>query len=128
MAPLPSARTTAGGNPFDICGVDFFGPLDVREGRVTRKRYGCLFTCLRMRAVHIEVAHSLSTDSFLMALMRFISRRGKPKVIFSDNGTNFVGAEAELKRTLQSVDQGRVQTALANHGIEWNFSPPGASH
>ncbi|CAL8084489.1 unnamed protein product [Calicophoron daubneyi] len=63
-----------------------------------------------------------------MALMRFISRRGKPKVMFSDNGTNFVGAEAELKRALLHVDQERVQIALANKGIEWNFNPPGASH
>ena len=57
------------------------------------KRFGCIFTCLRTRAVHIEVAHTLSTDSFIDALQRFIGRRGKPEIVYSDNGTHFVGAE-----------------------------------
>jgi len=64
------------------------------------KRYGCIFTCLTMRAVHIKIAHSLDTDSFINALRRFIARRGRPEHIFSDNGTNFVGAARVLRESL----------------------------
>ena len=73
--------------------LDYFGPLFVKQGRSQVKRYGCLFTCLTMRAVHIEVAHTLEADSFICAYQCFVSRRGKPKEIYSDNGTNFTGAE-----------------------------------
>lgn len=128
MAPLPDVRTTVDCAPFSACGVDYFGPFEVRIGRSMWKRYGCLFTCLRTRAIHIEVAHSLSTDSFLMALMRFIGRRGVPSVIYSDNGSNFVGAESELKRTLIELDQERIQRTLVGRGIDWYFNPPSASH
>ena len=65
------------------------------------KRYGCIFTCLSMRAAHLEVAHSQTTDSFLQALRRFTSRRGKPQQIYNDNGTNLVGAEKILGDSLQ---------------------------
>ena len=68
----------------------------MRSGRKTAKRYGSLFTCLNTGAVHIEIAHPLDTDSYLMAMRRMIARRGRPAHIWSDNGTNFVGAEKEL--------------------------------
>ena len=78
MAPSPTCRIIGGGYPFDQCGVDYFGPFRVKIGQSEHKRYGCLFTCLKSRAIHLEVAQSLKTDSFLMALTRFIARRGKP--------------------------------------------------
>ena len=53
-----------------------------------------------MRAVHIEVTHTLETDSFINALRRFTSRRGTPKLIRSDNGTNLVGAEKEIREAI----------------------------
>ena len=68
MAPLPSVRITPMNPPFTFVGVDYFGPLMVRQGRSLVKRYGCLFTCLTMRAVHIEIAYSLDAESFLCAL------------------------------------------------------------
>ena len=67
MAPLPSARVAPTDPPFTHVGVDYFGPLFVKQGRSQVKRYGCLFTCLTMRAVHIEVAHTLEADSFICA-------------------------------------------------------------
>ena len=92
------------------------------------KRYGCLFTCLHCRAIHLELAQSLSTDSFIMALMRFINRRGVPRSLFSDNGGNFVGAERELGDWLVAIDQRKIAAQLAERKIEWHFNPPFASH
>ena len=87
MADLPASRVTPDKPPFSFVGVDYFGPIMVKQGRSRVKRYGCLFTCLNCRAVHLEVANSLDTDWFINALRRFISRRGKPSKIISDNGT-----------------------------------------
>jgi hypothetical protein len=128
MAPLPSFRVEVGTYPFKYTGVDYFGPFKVRFGRASCKRYGCIFTCLQTRAIHLEVTHSLSTDSFLMALMRFVGRRGPPESFFSDNGSNFVGAEAELRKLVQGLDQERISSGLLYHKIDWHFNPPEASH
>ena len=80
------------------------------------------------KAVHIEVVTSLTTEAFLAALRRFIARRGKPRTIYSDNGTNFQGAANELHeiyKMLQSTSQmARVQDFLATEGCNWNFIPP----
>ena len=75
MAPLPSCRTEVGRRPFEECGLDYFGPFYTKLGRGHQKKYGCLFTCMKIRVVHIEVTSELSTDAFLMALNRFIARR-----------------------------------------------------
>ena len=98
MSNLPKARLAINQPPFTNTGIDYFGPLTVKQGRRTRstdgtsKRYGAIFTCLSTRAVHIELVGNLSTNNFILALRQFISRRGHPKNIFSDNGTNFTGA------------------------------------
>ena len=84
-----------------------------------------MFTCLATRAVHLEVAWGLDTDRFLNALTRFTSRRGVPKEMISDNGTNFVGAVNELKELVDQLDKERIQRTTANKGIEWKFKPPG---
>ncbi|XP_054758449.2 uncharacterized protein LOC129264572 [Lytechinus pictus] len=98
MSDLPSERITPDKPPFTFVGVDCFGPFTVKQGRKDNKRYGCIFTCLVLRAIHIEILHSMDTDSFINGLERFISRRGRPEVIWSDNGSNFVGAERELEK------------------------------
>jgi hypothetical protein len=82
---------------FDTLGLIMPDRLRLELDAIERKNYICLFTCLHMRAVHLEVAHSLDTDSCIMALRRFQARRGVPVCIMSDNGTNFVGAERELR-------------------------------
>ena len=80
----------------------------MKEGRKVLKRYGLLFTCFSLRAVHIEMLATLETDSFIQALCRFISRRGAVREIRSDNGTNFVGAESELRDAMQEMDQAKI--------------------
>ncbi|KAL9961073.1 hypothetical protein ACROYT_G029954 [Oculina patagonica] len=100
MAPLPRERLEPYKPPFTFSGVDFFGPLMVKWGRGLAKRWGCIFTCLSTRAVFLELVPSLKTDDFIMALRQFISRRGPPKEIRSDGGTNFVGAERELNEAI----------------------------
>ena len=87
-----------------------------------------LFTCLNLRAIHLELASSLSTDSMIMALRRMISRRGKPTRVFTDNGTNLVGAKTELKKALNKFDQDEILQQTAIHGIEWRFIPPASPH
>ena len=128
MADLPVDRVTPGQPPFTSVGIDCFGPLQVRRGRSLVKRYGVIFTCLSIRAVHIEVAHSLETDSFLMALRRFIARRGQVKEIRSDNGTNFTGGERELRESINAWNLNKIHEALLQKGIKWNFNPPYGSH
>ena len=106
----------------------FLDPLLVSRGRSTVKRYGVLFTCLAVRAVHIEVAHSLDTDSFIHALRRFIARRGQPQRIRSDNGSNFVRGEKELRDAIQDWNQQKIHDFLLATNIEWVFNPPAGSH
>lgn len=89
MAPLPEAQVTAGKPPFLSMGIDYFGPLKVTWRHGTAKCYACIFTCLAIRAVHIEISYDLTTDSFTQAVCRFVSRQGPPREVFSDNGSNF---------------------------------------
>ena len=128
MADLPTDRLEAEKPPFSSVGVDFFGPFIVKSGRNQLKRYGCIFTCLAIRAVHIEVTFSLETDSFINALQRFISRRGQPHIIRSDNGTNLVGAERELKAAVKEWNSSKMQEFMRQEQIDWKFNPPTASH
>ncbi|XP_068738732.1 uncharacterized protein [Montipora capricornis] len=114
--------------PFSKVGVDFFGPLRVKYLRKEEKRCGCLFTCLVTRAVHLEVAFSLSTDSFIMCLRQFIARGGKPTVIYSDNGTNFFGANRDLRECIYDWNQDMNGGVLNQEGIQWVFNLPAAPH
>ena len=123
MADLPKDRVSHGDAPFTNVGIDFFGPFLVKRARTEVKRYGCLFTCLTTRAIHIEICHSLETDSFINALQRFISRRGNPAVIRSDNGTNLVGARSELRRALQQWNHQRIEHHLHQREVQWIFKP-----
>jgi transposase InsO family protein len=128
MADLPVERLADRTYPFAHTGVDYFGPFEVRFGRKTFKRWCCLFTCLTTRAVHIEVCHSLDADTCVMAIKRFVARRGQPQTLISDNGTNFVGAHKEFKQCLDNWNKGCIEQSLAQTGIKWKFNPPGAPH
>ena len=127
MSDLPPERVTPGEPPFSKVGVDYFGPFFVKSGRKQSKRYGVLFTCMTTRGVHIEIADRLDTSSFINALRRFQARRGQVVYIRSDNGTNFVGEERELREALADLDCDRVHTFLLQRGIKWIFNAPGAS-
>lgn len=110
MASLPEDRVNPSEPPFSRVGVDCFGPLNVRRGRSVVKRYGVLFTCLSIRAIHIEVAHTLDSNSFINALRRFIARRGQPIQMRSDNGGNFVRGEKELREAVRDWSQDKSTT------------------
>ncbi|XP_061191695.1 uncharacterized protein LOC133199905 [Saccostrea echinata] len=126
MANLPSERLETDDPPFTRVGMDYFGPFELKRGRSMVKRYGVIFTCLNTRAVHLEVSFSLDTDSCIDAICRFIARRGKPKFIRSDNGTNLVGAEKELREAIKTWNVNQIHSHLLQSGIDWMFNP--ASH
>ena len=90
--------------PFTYCGVDLFGSLLVKDGQKEVKRYGALYTCLSSRAIHIEVVYSLSTDSFIMSLRRFVGCKGNVRMIKSGNGSNPIAASTELTCAFQEMD------------------------
>lgn len=126
MSPLPEERVQPS-FPFQFVGLDYFGPFYCKIRRQRIKRYGCIFVCLATRAVHIECVNSLETSAFLCALSRFISRRGLPEKIFSDNATNFKGAQDELKNIVLSIDEEASKFAVSK-GVQWHFHPPLGSH
>lgn len=128
MADLPEDRVSSEEPPFSYVGVDYFGPFEIKRGRSLVKRYGVIFMCLAIRAIHVKVASSLDTDSCINALRRFIARRGQVKELRSDNGTNFVGAERELRRAIEGWNLEQIDDTHLLKGIEWTFNPPTGSH
>ncbi|XP_063634863.1 uncharacterized protein LOC134805499 [Cydia splendana] len=126
MGDLPAARLQHNRRPFSFTEIDFFGPMEVTVGRGRQNRYGMLFTCLTVRAVHVEITESLTTDSTIMGLRRMIARRGTTTVIYCDNGTNLKGADLKLKRSIAELDSDALRNDGLVRGIEWKFIPPGA--
>ncbi|KAL0809215.1 hypothetical protein ABMA28_011437 [Loxostege sticticalis] len=87
----------------------------------------CLFVCFASKALHLEVVSDLSTDTFILSLRRFISRRGRPSHLYCDNGTNFVGANNELARFIRSSNED-ISAFASNEGIDFKFSPAYSPH
>lgn len=114
--------------PFFNSSVDY-GPILIsdRKGRGSKliKSYLCIFVCMATKAVHLELVTDLSKEAYKAALNRFVSRRGRPRTILSDNGTNFVGACNELYAFLQGSD---VAFEIAQEGIEFRFVPAYSPH
>ena len=130
MADLPQERYTEAA-PFTYCGVDMFGPLIIKERRSELKHYGAFFTCFSSRAVHTEVSNSLDADSFILALRRFMARRGTVRSIWSDNEINFVSTRNELQQALKEMKHDKIKSFLQGNGADWilcHNNPPGASH
>ncbi|XP_075167705.1 uncharacterized protein LOC142239828 [Haematobia irritans] len=134
MATLPPERTVLT-RPFTTTGVDFAGTFEIKSfiGRACKitRGYVFVFVCFSTKAVHLEATSDLSTTTFQAAFHRFISRRGCPKTIFSDNGTNFVGASREMEKDLRCVfKEGRdkVCSAYQFQQLSWQFIPAGAPH
>lgn len=115
---------------FTHTGTDLFGPFYVSNGRTKQqeKRYGIIFTCLSSRAAHLELTRGLDVDSYINAYRRFICRRGSPKTMRSDNGTNLTAANKELKQALKDLKRSQLDNFCIEHGIDWKFQPPNASH
>jgi Integrase zinc binding domain len=128
MGQIPAERFASHEKPFTNTGVAFFRPIYVNVGRRTEKRYGVLFTCLTIRAIHLDVSHDLSTNSCVMAIRRMVARRGTVKKMFSDNGTNLRGAERELREAVQLLDNNAFKDELVKDLIEWHFIPPASPH
>lgn len=133
MAQLPAVRVTPS-KPFSRCGVDYAGPFQVLRSRGrgmrTSKGYIAVFVCMSTKAIHLELVGDLTTDSFLGALSRFTARRGRPNEMWSDNATNFRGADLALRQLLHDaeLDWSRIEGSLAQEGIRWRFIPPTAPH
>ena len=127
MADLPPSRLRLFKPAFHSTGVDCFGPFIIRVGRRSEKRWGIIFKCLTTRGVYLDLLNSIDTDSFLMALRRFVSRRGKPYELLSDQGTNFTSGQKELKEAFTALEPD-LQSLLAKQQIRFQFNPPGAPH
>ena len=130
MAPLPQIRLQMTTKPFANCAVDFGGPcLSMQgRGRPRAKRYLCLFMCLQTHCCHLEMATSLETDAFLNAFMRMTARKGWPTKMLSDNGTNFVGAEKEIRELVSHLDHDQLQRMTSSRGVTWHWNPPQGPH
>ena len=135
MGNLPIERITPD-RPFANVGVDYAGPFYVKYGYVRRptvvKAYVSVFVSLTVKAVHLEVVSDLTSEAFIACLRRFVARRGKLETIMSDNGTNFVGSNREIKELYRFLGQQKTQTTIgmfcSSQGITWKFIPERALH
>lgn len=126
MSALPRSRLAARIKPFSYVGIDCFGPMMIKVGRRREKRWGVLFTCLTTRALHIEITSAMSSDAFILSFRCFVGRRGEPLEVFCDNGTNFRGADTELKRALEDNVKKAIEDRYTR--VKFNFNPPSAPH
>lgn len=135
MSDLPQERTSRA-NPFEYTTLDLFGPFEVRDAvkkRVKKKVWGVVYCCMASRAVHADLVDDQSSESFLQAYSRFTALRGHPKKLWSDRGSNFVGARPalrELHRHLACLQKASVENMAARNGTEWqwDFHPADAPH
>lgn len=131
MGDLPPARVNPS-RPFLNTGVDYAGPVMLRtskgRGQRASKAFITVFVCLSSRAIHLDVASDYTADAFLAALRCFVARRGLCRSLYSDCGTNFVGANKQLGElfTASSREGQRIAAYLAEERIEWRFNPPAA--
>lgn len=130
MSDLPAERLNSFSPPFTHVATDYFGPIETSAGRNrVVKRYVALFTCLVTRAVHLELAESLSAEDFLLVFRIFIGLYVKPASLHSDNGTNFVGAERELNELILLLNDGTKLVKFRTEKlIDWHLKPPRAPH
>ncbi|XP_062704820.1 uncharacterized protein LOC109430144 [Aedes albopictus] len=127
MASLPVQRLTPYQRPFTFVGIDYLGPVQVSVGRRIEKRWIVLFTCLVVRAVHLEVAHNLTAQSCAMAIRRFNTRWGPAAEYFSDNGTNLKAASKEFTQQVQEIGY-ECADQFSSARSKWHFNPPATPH
>lgn len=124
MAPLPTKRIEET-PPFTYVGCDIFGPFLIKERRMELKRYGAIFTCMALKAIHIELVDDLTTDAFINTLRGVITIRRPIRQIHTDRGTNFIGAANELHRRLKQDD--KLQRFGEDNSLEFVTNVPYAS-
>ena len=133
MGQLPLSRVTPS-QPFTHAGINYAGPITLKtwkgRGAKTQKGWICVFVCMTTSAVHLELVTDYSTEGFIATYRRFSSRRGIPHTIYSDCGTNFVGADANLKSMFPQGSQYHQELAslFVNDNTTWCFNPPAAPH
>ena len=135
MGQLSIERVTPG-PIFERVGVDYAGPIYVKYGNIRKptivKAYICVFVSLTVKAVHLKLVSDLTTEAFIACLRRFIAHRGKPSTIWSDHGTNFVGANGEKKEFVKFLNKQknikRVSEFCSSQKIDWNFIAEHAPH
>ena len=128
LAPLPTARIDEY-SPWEKVASDFFGPfITCHECKIHNcpheqktKAWGCIFTCLQTRAIHLELVEDMTTATFLKAFIRMTSRRGMPNFVWSDNAKTYKGANKLLRRLFNDIDWSEVQNYASVRKIEWNF-------
>lgn len=118
VAPLPTARIEKT-NPFDVIGLDYAGPIYVKNDN--SKHYILLCTCAVTRSIHLELTKDLSTATFLLAFRRFVARRGLCSIVYSDNALTFKAADAELKKVWKMINHPDVKNYYASNGIQWRY-------
>lgn len=129
MGDLPTARINPA-PPFYHTGVDYTGFVDIKINKTrsarTTKGYIAVFICMVTKAVHLELVTDLTASAFLAALRRMSARRGAPRHLYSDNGTNFVGANRILQEEYQQLEQifQNSLSDIAGMSIEWHFNAP----
>lgn len=123
MGQLIVERLDFGERPFTNVGMDCFGPLKVRQGRSTIKRYGLIFTCLTYRAIHLELVVDLSLDQIMIAIRSLFARRGRAKKFRSDNGKNFVGASRQLIKDGKDIEAQFGRAVAEAFEVDWKFIP-----
>ena len=128
MTDLPSERLALQNPSFTNVRLNYFGPFYVTIGCSSEKSWGFLFTCLTTRAVNVDIAHSMDTNSCVMSIERFIARRRMPLVISSDNGTNFASTEKELLLFLSNLDKQRIALKMPQKRVKWKLNLPAAPH
>ena len=135
MGQLPPERITPDA-VFSKVGMDYAGPVYIKQGSIRKpvmvKAYVCIFVSLTVKAVHLELVSDLTSEAFIACLRRFITRSRKPILIWSDHGTNFVGAKHILRDLFEFLQQQKTNEVIANfctsQGISWDFIPERAPH
>jgi len=133
MGQLPTVRVSPA-RSFYNTGLDYAGPLMGKtwKGRAARtyKAYLAIFVCLATSAIHIEVVTDYTTQAFIAAYKRFTGRRRICATLQSDCGTDFVGADVELRRLFESSSKELhdIASILTKDNTKWIFNPPSAPH
>lgn len=129
MGNLPPARVTLA-RAFGFTGIDYAGPIEVKSSNLRsariQKGYIAVYVCMGTKAVHLELVSDQTTEAFLASFNRFTARRGLPTEMYSDNGSNFEGADNQLQRMYLLQQNKEIAKTMVNNNVEWHFIPPGA--